>query len=117
MRYKVSETMEACYLTLRRLSTDMEEAGFCGRGTMGVVASLGRGGGGGGGGGWYQEGWRRGETNQITSSAFIPEKTSRLCISRVSVALWDFTSINLNVLRVSKGNSTYPLWPLDDGFS
>lgn len=46
-----------CYLTLRRLSTDMEEAGFCGRGMMGVVANLGRGGGSGGGGGWYHEGW------------------------------------------------------------
>lgn len=45
------------YLTLRRLNTDMEEAGFCGRGMMGVEASLGRGGGGGGGGGWYHEGW------------------------------------------------------------
>lgn len=38
----------------------MEEAGFCGRGMMGVVANLGRGGGGGGGGGWYHEGWWRG---------------------------------------------------------
>lgn len=37
----------------------MEEAGFCGRGMMVMVASLGRGGGGGGGGGvWYHEGWR-----------------------------------------------------------
>lgn len=53
------------YLTLRLLSTDMEEAGFCGRGMMGVVASLGRG-GGTRGGGWYQEGCRgRGEANKI----------------------------------------------------
>lgn len=43
-------------LTLRRLSTDIEDGGFCGRGTMGVLASLGRGGGSGGGGGWYQDG-------------------------------------------------------------
>lgn len=53
------------YLTLRLLSTDMEEAGFCGRGMMGVVASLGRG-GGTRGGGWYQEGCRgRGGANKI----------------------------------------------------
>lgn len=46
------------YLTLRLRSTDMEEAGFCGRGMIAMVASLGRGGGrGGGGGGWYHEGW------------------------------------------------------------
>lgn len=47
-----------CYLTLRLRSTDMEEAGFCGRGMIDMVAGLGRGGGGGGGGGgWYHEGW------------------------------------------------------------
>lgn len=51
--------LRGSYLTLRRLSTDMEEAGFCGRGMIGVVASLGRGGGGGGGGGWYHRGWKR----------------------------------------------------------
>lgn len=45
------------YLTLRLRSTDMEEAGFCGRGMIDIVPSLGRGGGGGGGGGWYHEGW------------------------------------------------------------
>jgi len=57
--------MSVRYLTLRRLSTDMEEAGFWGRGMMGVEASLGRAGGGGGGGGWYQEGWwRQAEKNQ-----------------------------------------------------
>lgn len=51
------------YLTLRLRSTDMEEAGFCGRGMMDMVAGFGRGGGGGGGGaggGWYQEGWQTG---------------------------------------------------------
>lgn len=49
----------------------MEEAGFCGRGMIDMVAGLGRGGGGGGGGGgWYHEGWstetKKGHvTNQI----------------------------------------------------
>lgn len=56
MRFSLSLQHTLCYLTLRRLSTDMEEAGFCGRGMMGVLISLGRGGGGGGGGGWYHEG-------------------------------------------------------------
>ena len=59
------------YLTLRRLSTDMEDAGFCGRGMMGVVANLGRGGGSGGGGGWYHEGWWGGaESEKETVAPF-----------------------------------------------
>lgn len=49
------QASQRLHLTLRRLSTDMEEAGFCGRGIMGVEANLGRG-GGGGGGGWYHDG-------------------------------------------------------------
>lgn len=100
--------MEACYLTLRRLSTDMEEAGFCGRGMMGVVASLGRGGGGGGGGGWYQVGWRRGETNQIR-----PPGCGFLGFR---VALWDCTSIILNVLLVSKETALTLFGHLTMGF-
>lgn len=43
--------------TRRRLSADIEEAGFVGRGMIGVVANLGRPIGAGGGGGWYQDGW------------------------------------------------------------
>lgn len=59
-RDKLCFSQRLCYLTLRRLSTDMEEAGFWGRGMMGVDGNLGRGGGGGGGGGWYHLGWWRG---------------------------------------------------------
>lgn len=42
--------------TRRRRSADIAEAGFVGRGRIGVVANLGRPTGAGGGGGWYQEG-------------------------------------------------------------
>lgn len=45
--------------TRRRRSTDIEEAGFVGRGMIGVVANLGRPTGAGGGGGWYQDGWMK----------------------------------------------------------
>lgn len=47
--------------TRRRRRTDILEAGFTGRGIMGVAASLGRITGGGGGGGWYQGGLGKGQ--------------------------------------------------------
>ncbi len=53
VRWHASQRLQR---TRRRRRTDILEAGFMGRGVMGVVASLGRITGGGGGGGWYQGG-------------------------------------------------------------
>lgn len=92
------------YLTLRLRSTDMEEAGFCGRGMMVMVASLGRGGGGGGGGGvWYHEGWWTHTKKE--------RQGTNLMTKRYSRSVRDHQPLRWFLRK------TYSLWPRDDRFS
>lgn len=85
------------YLTLRRLRTDMEEAGFCGRGMMGVEASLGRGGGGGGGGGWYHEGWGRNRSSQVSETRLHKQDMNVLRVSGRGLTLFGHLMIGFPV--------------------
>lgn len=88
-----------CYLTLRRLSTDMEEAGFCGRGMMGVVANLGRGGGSGGGGGWYHEGWMESRRNNALGHFYCHQPgLSQAAIKQVELLLSEHFWIHRTIM-------------------